>query len=148
MPGQEVATAFRGRKGVALVRHAGGPRRPTLGAAALGEHSVDAAALQRAHLAALVRIYDSTSRAPGRLPAGPGRIGAGDLLFPTIPRAVRGVGQLAGEIDSGSIRYWTVRAPRGGIAVGKAAGLWAIVSLVTIGVQVAITVVAIVDAPR
>src|SRR4051812_21343921 len=54
----ETAAAFRGRKGlslvVVLILLAGLPSMLRL----LGEHSVDAAALQRAHLAALVKIYD------------------------------------------------------------------------------------------
>lgn len=145
----ETGAAFRGRKGIslliALVVLAGLPSVLRL----VGEHSVDAAALQRAHLAALVKIYD-VAIARTLVDCPPMLVVAALATFFFQPFLVlyAGSDRLAAEIDTGSIRFWTVRAPRGGIAVGKAAGLWAIVSLVTIGVQAAITVVAIVDAPR
>jgi ABC-type transport system involved in multi-copper enzyme maturation permease subunit len=144
----ETAAAFRGRKGlslvVVLILLAGLPSMLRL----LGEHSVDAAALQRAHLAALVKIYDvAIARTLVDCPPALVVSALATFFFQPFLVLYAGSDRLAAEIDSGSIRYLTVRAPRGGIAVGKAVGLWAIVSLVTIGVQLAITIVAIVDAP-
>jgi len=145
----EIATTLRGRRGVVLV--------VTLLLLALvpallrlaGQHSDQAAALQRAHTAALVKIYDrDIARALLDCPAVLVVAAITVFFFQPLFMLLAGSDRLAGDIDSSRIRYWTIRAPRPGVLLGKALGLWALVSLITVGALAAITIVAIVDAPR
>jgi len=145
----ELAATFRGRRGwllaLALFLLGAIPSLLRL----LGQHSAQAAELHRAHAAALVKIYDrDIARALLDCPPVLVVVALATFFFQPLIVLFAGSDRLAAEIDSGSIRFWTVRAPRAEIVVGKMLGLWAVVSLLTIGVQAAITVVAIVDQPR
>lgn len=145
----EIGATFRGRKGVAvillLVALAGLPSLLRI----WGEHSLQAEQLQRAHVAALVRIYDvAIARTLIDCPAALVVVALATFFFQPFVVLLAGADRLPAEIDSGSIRYWTVRTPRTVILLGKTVGLWGIVTLATVGVQAAITVIAIVDAPR
>lgn len=145
----EVAATFRGRKGVALVLMLVALAAVPSVARLFGQHSGSAVELQRAQVAALVRIYDvDIARALIDCPPVLVVVALATFFFQPFFVLFAGSDRLATEIDSGSIRYWTVRAPRAGILIGKALGLWAVVSLITIGVQAAITVVAIADGPK
>jgi hypothetical protein len=145
----ELAGTFRGRKGVLvavmLFLLAAVPSLLRL----IGAHSASAPELQRAHVAAMVRIYDvEIARVLIDCPPMLVVVALATFFFQPFLVLFAGSDRLAAEIDSGSIRYWTVRAPRASIVLGKALGLWAVIALVTIGVQMAITVIAVVDQPR
>jgi ABC-type transport system involved in multi-copper enzyme maturation permease subunit len=145
---QEVASTFRGRKGIALV-----VTLLLLAAAPallryLGQHTAEATALQRAHTAAMVRMYDrDIARLLLDCPAPLVVVAIATFFCQPLFVLMAGSDRLAAEIDSGSIRFWTVRTPRVGIVLGKALGLWMVVSLITAGVEGAITVLALVDDP-
>ena len=145
---QEIATTFRGRKGVALVLTllllAAGPALLRV----WGQHSAEATSLQRAHTAALVRMYDpDIARLLLDCPAALVVVAVATFFCQPLFVLLAGSDRLAADIDSTGIRYWAVRAPRVEIVLGKALGLWGVVSLITVGVQAAITVLAIVDDP-
>lgn len=146
---REVALTFRGRRGVLLagmlVMLAAVPAILRL----LGAHSANAVVLQRAHTAAVVKIYDrDIARALIDCPPILVVVAVATFFFQPLFVLLAGSDRLAADIDSGSIRYWTVRAPRSGIVLGKSLGLWLVVSLLTLGVQAAITIVAVIDAPK
>ena len=145
----DVAATFRGRKGLALAillfLLAAAPALVRF----LGQHSDQAAALQRAHSAAMVRLYDrDIARALLDCPAVLVVAAIATFFFQPLFVLLAGADRLAGDIDTGSIRYWTVRAPRTGVLLGKTLGLWAVVSLLSAGVLLSMTVLAVIDVPR
>jgi ABC-type transport system involved in multi-copper enzyme maturation permease subunit len=145
----EIGATFRGRKGIGLVVTllliAGVPSLLRL----WGQHSSEAAQLQRAHIAALVRIYDvAIARSLIDCPPALVVMALASFFFQPFIVLVAGADRLPNEIDSGSIRYLTARAPRTVILLGKAVGLWGVVTLATVGVQAAVAVIAVVDDPR
>ena len=145
----EISATFRGRKGVALIVMllllAGVPSLLRL----WGQHTVEAAQLQRAHVAALVRIYDvSITRSLIDCPPALVVVALASFFFQPFIALMAGADRLPAEIDSGSIRYFTMRTPRTVLLLGKALGLWGIVAVTTVGVQAAIAVIAVVDVPR
>jgi hypothetical protein len=149
MARRDIALTFRGRRGARLaallIALAAVPAILRL----LGAHSASALALQRAHSAALVKIYDrEIARALLDCPPILVVVAVATFFFQPLFVLVAGSDRLGAEIESGSIRYWAVRVPRSGIVLGKTLGLWLIVSLVTLGVQAAITIVAVIDAPK
>jgi ABC-type transport system involved in multi-copper enzyme maturation permease subunit len=145
----EVATTLRGRKGVVLAVTlfllVAVPALLRL----LGQYSVEAIALQRAHTAALVKMYDrDVARLLLDCPAPLVVVAIATFFCQPLFVLIAGSDRVASEIESGGIRYWTVRAPRIGIILGRAVGLWMVVSLVTGCVQAAIAILAVVEEPR
>jgi len=146
---REVGVTFRGKRGVLLASILVGLAAVPSLIRLMGQHSANATQLQRAHVAALVKIYDrDIARVLVDCPPALVVVALATFFFQPFFVLLAGSDRVASEIDSGSIGYWTVRAPRPGIVLGKALGLWAVVALLTVAVQAAITVVAVVDQPH
>jgi ABC-type transport system involved in multi-copper enzyme maturation permease subunit len=58
--------------------------------------------------------------------------------------ALLGFDGVAGELQHRSVRYWTVRTRRGSYYVGKVVGLWTVVSMVTLAMDVLVWLVFVV----
>jgi ABC-type transport system involved in multi-copper enzyme maturation permease subunit len=58
--------------------------------------------------------------------------------------ALLGFDGVAGELQHRSVRYWTVRTRRGSYYVGKVVGLWSVVSMVTLAMDVLVWLVFVI----
>ncbi len=79
-------------------------------------------------------LGDALSKAPGAL-LGALKV---TIWFGPLLVALLGFDAISGELQYRTVRYWTVRTRRASFYVGKVLGLWAVVSALTLLVQVLI----------
>ncbi len=77
-------------------------------------------------------LGDALSKAPGAL-LGALKV---TIWFGPLLVALLGFDAISGELQYRTVRYWTVRTRRASFYVGKVLGLWAVVSALTLLVQV------------
>jgi ABC-type transport system involved in multi-copper enzyme maturation permease subunit len=136
---REIAAVFRGRRGVLLsVVLLALAALPAI-LRALGSQGAGADDLQRAQIATMARLFPrdivrSLIDCPPPLTIAV----IATLFFQPVFVLLVGSEAIAGDVESGTMRFWTPRASRTGILLGKALGLWGTVCALTLFVHIVV----------
>lgn len=146
---REFGLTFRGRRGIVLCLALLVLAALPAVARSIGSNSPDAAELQQGQNALLVKLFRrdvvrSLIDCPAPLTVGM----LATFFFQPILVLLIGVESIAGEVDSGAMRFWTVRASRVGIVLGKALGLWFTVCALTLLAHAVMWVAASIGSGR
>ena len=122
---RELALVFRGRKGLLLIAALLAVAALPALVRAIGNTSSNAETYQQAQIAAMMRFFPRDVvryliDCPQPLTVGI----IATLFFQPAYVLLVGVEMIAGDIDSGAIRFWAGRGSRSGLVLGKALGLW------------------------
>jgi hypothetical protein len=136
---RELARVFQGRRGLFLAAGLMALAALPAGWRALAGAGPNAAAFQHAQILAMAQVFPRDvvrylMDCPPPLAVGI----IATLFFQPAYILLAGSEMLAGEVESGMIRFSIGRASRTGLLLGKALGLWAVIALLTLLVHVII----------